>query len=63
MLHIRNKNFQSILFQRNIFRFCYMLQKSQGVISYATLGIDYKFKKIIKPVMYTCILKLSCEIF
>ena len=39
MLDIRIKNFESILFQRYIFQFYYMSEKSQDVILYSNLDI------------------------
>ena len=51
------KNFFKVFYYYNICQFCFILKKSQGVISYATLDKVYKYFKIIKPLMYTCILK------
>ena len=57
------KSFFKVFYYYNICQFCFILKKSQGIISYATLDIVYIYFKTIKLLMYTFILKKSREGF
>ena len=54
------RSFFRVFYYYNICQFFFTLKKYEGVISYPTLDIVYIFFKIINPLIYTCILKLSC---
>ena len=54
--------FKSILFERNIFQFHFILEKSQSVILYTNLDIIFVFQ-ILQYFIHTHILKKTCETY